>query len=305
MAGGREGADEARQGPEKSKLAQLRESGFLTRVLVLSHFRSHPHATLREIGAPLGVTMQAVSVYVQRLIQEGHLEEAADGGRKLTPRGIQWLQDSLLSARQAIDAALEPMTIIKVTSAVAASAIQTGSRVGLSLEHGVLVARPNHGSASQGRATNDAPAGGEVLVAELEGMVEITPGKIVLLRLPTPEEGGSTRMDPERTGALLNELMARAPRIGIIGVSARVTLAQAEHRPEFEFAAAHAAHHAAQLGFDILLLVSGEHFRETTTTIDQLNSSATQHVGIEVVQPPLKHIRGAASSSAGARKRRR
>lgn len=284
----RSGRDDKEGGDATShQVSTIREKGFLTRILVLSHLRTSPRATLREIGDRLGITMQAVSLYVQGLEKEGLVEDHPLGGRRLTPYGLQWLQDGLVATKHIIDAALEPITVIKATSAIAGERIERGTRVSLSMEHGVLVARTGEDAPSQGRALNDAKGGEELLVAELEGIVELQPGRILITRLPRPEEGGSTRVDKAR---LLEDLEEQAPpdaKLGILGLGARIVAAALGKIPDFEFGAAHAAFHAAELGINSVLLVTGDQFRECMTALEQLNAQSPQHVVIDVIQAPV------------------
>lgn len=280
--GNEEGGDAAAH-----QVSTIREKGFLTRILVLSHLRSNPRATLREMGDRLGITMQAVSLYVLGLEREGLVEDHPLGGRRLSPYGLQWLQDGLVATKHVIDAALEPITVIKATSAIAGERIDRGVRVGLTMERGFLVARPGEDSPSQGRALNDAKGGEELLVTELEGIVELQPGRILVTRLPRPEEGGSTRVDKTK---LRDDLEAQSPpeaKLGILGLGARIVAAALGNAPDFEFGAAHAAFHAAELGINSVLLVTGDQFRECMTALEQLNAQSPQHVVIDVIQAPV------------------
>lgn len=266
------------------QVSTIREKGFLTRILVLSHLRSGPRATLREIGERLGITMQAVSLYVQALEQDGLIEDHPLGGRRLTPRGLQWLQDGLLATKQIVDRALDPITVIKATSAIAGERIEAGARVGLTMEQGVLVARAGEASPSQGRALNAAKGGDEVLVADLEGMVALTPGRILVVRLPRPEDGGSTRVDVGKLTAELGASGNNEAKWGIVGLGARIVAAQLGRTPDFEFGAVHAAFHAAELGLSTVLLVTGDQFRQCMATLEQSNAQSPQHVVTDVVQ---------------------
>lgn len=289
-------------------VSTIREKGFLTRVLVLSHLRSNPRAALREIGDQLGITMQAVSLYVQGLEKNGLVEDHAFGGRRLTPHGLQWLHDGLLATKHVIDAALEPITVIKATSAIARERIERGARVALTMERGLLVARTGEDSPSLGRALNAAKEEEELLVGELEGMVELQPGRILVARLPRPEEGGSTCVDVAKLRETLQEQSPPDAKLGIVGLGARIVAAAMERSLDFEFGAAYAAFHAAELGVNSVLLVSGDQFRECMTALESSNAQSLQHVVIDVIQAPVipqaPDVSGRSARGLGQRIRR-
>lgn len=267
-------------------LSVIRERGFITRILILSHLRANPHATLREIGERLGVTMQAVSVYLQDMTRAGLMDERSSGGRRLTHSGVQWLQDALLATKNAVDAALEPLTVIKVTSALAADTIAAGAPVGLSMEDGILVARVGKTSSSGGRATNSASRGDEVLVSDLSGIVDLQPGRIHVVRLPGPEEGGASRVDIAGLRQLISPRGSRWSKVGIVGLGARVVSETLELRRDFEFGAAHSAFHAASLGLSSMLLVTGDYLKATIANIEQLNAQTRLAIAVDILQAP-------------------
>jgi predicted transcriptional regulator len=279
----------AGRAPEPSSsdpVATIRDKGFLTRILILSHLRASPRATLREVGERIGITMQAVSLYVQTLEQDGHVEAHPSGGRRVTPKGHQWLQDGLLAAKRVIEEALDPLTVIKATSAIAGGRIEAGGRVGLTMENGILMARADRASPSQGHALNAAKSGEEVLVTDLEGVVPLNPGRIFVIRLPRPEDGGSTRVDTSDLAREFGARIYRGTKTGVIGLGARIVAERLGRPIDFEFGAAPAAFHAAELGLDSILLVAGDEFRACMSMLEKLNAQSPQHVVVDVLQAP-------------------
>src|SRR5207247_5509027 len=90
-----------------------------------------------------------------------------------------------------VDRASRAMAFIVTTSALAGSPIRRGERVGLSMEEGMLVAYGHRESPSTGIANEDAAKGEDLAVRNLEGIIALRPGRILLARVPPNDEGGA------------------------------------------------------------------------------------------------------------------
>lgn len=260
----------------------LRDKAAVTRILILAELEREPGATLSEVAARLDVTVQAVSTYAKALVAEGLLAE--EGPQRVTPLGLQALHEGVRQMRAAVDEVAKPLAVIRVTSAVAATRVRRGERVGLFMEAGDLAARARQRSASTGRALHDAEAGEEVVVGDLTGLVDLQPGRVTVVGIPSPAEGGSRRVDLPRLRALLKE-QPRPDKVGAVGTGARL-LARRLGSVDFEFAAERAAFNAAERGLDVRLFVSRERLPDVMETLQAQNEGTLRRVPVELVESP-------------------
>ena len=262
----------------------LRDKAAITRLLVLAELEKDPGATLSDVAERLDVTVQAVSTYAKGLVADGLLESST-GPHRVTPRGLQALHEGVRRLRSAVDAVATPLAVIRTTSAVAATRIRAGERVGLVMQEGDLAARARTKASSMGRAVHDAEVGEEVVVTDLSGLVDLTPGRIHVVAVPGPLEGGIVRVDVPRLRGLLKESL-RPDKTGAVGTGARILARRLAGHVDFEFAAERAAFNAAERGLDARLFVSRDRLPDVMRTFDELNGGTLRRVGIDVADAP-------------------
>ncbi len=285
-------SDRAAAGQEP--LRRLRDRTGITRLLILADLERRPGITLSEVADGLGITVQAVSAHAKELAQQGWLR-LADGAYRGTPRGLQALHEGARHLHDAVSSLVEPLAVIQVTSAVAAGPVQAGDLVGLFMDEGDLAAKPGRDAPSRGRARTAARPGDEVVVGDLEGMVRLEPGRLTLVSLPGPAEGGVARVDREA----LRKAMAGTPgqRLGAHGTGARVLARRLAKdgpwRLDFEFAADRAAFNAAERGLDVLLLVTRDRLAEVMESFERLNADTLRRVPVELLEAPERADRAA------------
>lgn len=263
-------------------LKLLRDKAGVTRLLILAELEREPGTTLSDIAGKLDVTVQAVSAYAKQMADDGLL--APDGPHRVSPKGLQTLHEGVRQLRAAIDAVATPLAVIRVASAIAATKIKENDRVGLVMQAGELHAKARTRAASMGRALADADVGDEVVVGDLTGLVELTPGRIRVVALPSPMEGGIARVDVPRLRGMLKEL-PRADKVGALGTGARV-LASRLGPLDLDFAAARAAFNAAERGLDVRLFVTRDRLPEAMQAFEQGNAGTLKRVGVELVEAP-------------------
>jgi len=286
-----------RPAPADDVRRRLRDRTGITRLLILAELERRPGTTLSDVADALGVTVQAVSAHAKDLSSLGWLR-SEEGAYRATPKGLQSLHEGVRSLRDAVGALAAPLDVIQLASAVAASAVQAGDAVGLFMEEGDLAARPakEASASSRGRARNSAKAGEEVVVGDLQGMVKLDPGRLTLVSLPGPAEGGIAAIDREalrRSIGRKGSAAAAGPggaRMGAHGTGARVLARwlakEGAGRLDFEFAADRAAFNAAERGLDVLLLVTRDRLPEVMEAFERLNSETLRRVPVELVEAP-------------------
>jgi putative transcriptional regulator len=169
---------------------RLRDLKRNTELLILVHILESPSPRLKDIADKLGITVQAVSQYVAAMRREALLREYS-GKLRPTRKGMQLLQEHFGKLKEEIDAVLRRIRVIDRCVAIAGKRIEKGEKVGLIMEDGILMAFPNQKSASTGRAIEGADDGDDVLVGELEGIVDLELGKLLVLEAPSEVDGGS------------------------------------------------------------------------------------------------------------------
>ncbi len=262
----------------------LRDKSGNTRLLILAQLQQHPGSTLSDVAGHLGVTVQAVSSYARDLAADGAMT-GGPGGYRVTPRGLGLLHEGTRRLRDAVEAVTAPLRDVRVASAVAHEPIRAQQPVGLFMEAGDLVARPGAESTSRGIARQAAGAGEEVVVGDLEGIVDLMPGRLTIVALPAPVEGGTARVDSRVLADLLSS-RGRADRVGALDTGARILARRLLGRLDLEFAADHAAFNAAERGLDVLLFASRDHLPDVMRAMDHLNARTLRRVPVELVEAP-------------------
>lgn len=258
-------------------LRDIREG---TRLLLLLEITTGRHTRLKTLAEKLDLSVQGVSGYLAALTEEG-LVHRENGMYATTMAGVETLHDRLRELREFVERSYAETRILDMTSAIAGAPIQTGDEVGLFMEGGRLVAFPDRESSSRGRSLQSADQGEDVAVVELEGMVELEPGTITVLRIPGSAQRGTAAVDLPRARRLMS-----SHKNGIIGVSdvvARVLADKLEIVPDFEFAPVAAAHEAAQRGVDVLLITSQDSSPDVVTGLETANEGTEKPVGYRVV----------------------
>lgn len=264
-------------------LLALRDRTANTRLLVLSELLRSPGSSLSAVSRRIGITVQAVSNHARALARTGWLRQ--DGPHyRVTAAGVDALQAGADRLADALEQLRAPLTRVAVASAVAGGRVRAGERVGLVMEGGEQVAYPGREAASRGVARNDARAGEEVVVAELEGILALTPGQVTVLVVPGPGEGGTAAVDPDATARAVAEV---APdRVAAVGTGARL-LAARLGRLDDPFAGAAAAFAAAEHGLLALLVTSRDLLPATLESLEARNARTLERVQVDVRDAPL------------------
>ncbi len=262
----------------------LRDKSGNTRLLILGQLQKHPGGTLSDVATSLGVTVQAVSSYARELAADGTLT-GGPGGYRVTARGLALLHEGARRLRDAVDEFTTPLRDVRVTSAVAADTLRARQAVGLFMENGDLVARAETNSSSRGIVVHAAKAGDEAIVGDLEGIVNLDPGRLTIVALPSPVEGGISQIDIQALTTLLAG-RSKADRVGALDTGARILARRLLDRLDFEFAADQAAFNAAERGLNVVLLASRDHLPDVMRALEHLNGRTLRRVPIELVEAP-------------------
>jgi len=178
------------------KEVPLRDLKRNTELLILVELVRSPSTRLKEIGDKIGVTVQAVSQYINAMRKEGLVRESR-GALRPTKKGMQLLQEHFASIKQEVDGILRGISVVDRCVAIAGDKIGKGRRVGLVMEDGMMMAFEGAESSSTGLALEDAEEGDDVLIGGLEGILDFELGKLLVLEAPSEMDGGSKAANVE------------------------------------------------------------------------------------------------------------
>lgn len=172
----------------------LRDLKRNTELLILIEVIDSPTVRLKDIADKLDITVQAVSQYFGAMKKEGLVKEQR-GSIRPTRKGMQLLQEHFTTLKQDVDDVLRRISVIDTCVAIAGAAVEERQPVGLVMEDGMLMAYPGRKESSMGIAKEAASEGDDVLVGELEGIVDMDLGELLLVEAPSEFEGGSKGVD--------------------------------------------------------------------------------------------------------------
>lgn len=245
-------------------LASLRQAGTVGDLLFLYECTTRDVGQLRPVARRLGLTVQAASHRFRALARRG-LVEQREGRYRPTVAGVAWLHATLDELESDLTDRLERLHIVRTTPALARGSIAPGESVVLSVEDGVLSARPG-GGPSRGVARNRARPGELVEVAELQGIVPMRRGTVRVVVLP------SARIHDRRLPRALAKTLASSS-FGLLaaqGLEAYHLLQRSSRvRPVTRFGIAAALDEASHLGIDCAVVVID---REVPRLLDQFEA---------------------------------
>ena len=179
---------------KEQKLRDLKRN---TELLILIEILQAPSARLKDIADKLDVTVQAVSQYVTEMKKEGLLRDHG-GNLRPTRKGMQITQEHFTGLKDQVDSILRRVSVIDRCVAIAGKRLDKGRVVGLAMEDGMLMAYPGLKASSTGRALESAEEGDDVLIGQLEGIVDLELGELLILEAPASLDGGSKSASVDR-----------------------------------------------------------------------------------------------------------
>lgn len=254
----------------------LRDLRLGTKLLILIEAARDPNVKLKNIAGRLDMTVQGVSEYMRRMREEGLIHEI--GGYRPTKKGVQFLHENLRELREFVEDSWKGAMIITSCSALAMTDISRGARVGLFMEKGILCAHSGKKSSSTGIADSDASAGEIVVVRELEGIVDLRPGKIYMLKV---HRSMLSEKDPKKSSDLRQRIArAKGAVVAVLGLEANVLADRLDLKVDAKFGPIESAIEACQKGLDVLLLVSSEFADDVLNRVKEENSLREDRIAV-------------------------
>ncbi len=246
----------------------FRKKGELTQFQVLAQIaepKSHIHQ--KDIAEKLGITVQAVSENIKNLVDEGFVEPSrGHGDYRITKKGIDKVKENVVDLKNYANEVLEIMNAYKsVWPAIAQENLKKGDTVGLKMDDGVLYAT-THKTSAYAEVLSNVEKGEDVALTSLGGVIELEPGNVVIVKLPTMNQGGSRSTDLDRIRRICKE--REFNRVGIMGTVSRAVVRKLKIKPDFEFATPQATVEAAKMGLNVLVFTVGKMAGTMTGRLD-------------------------------------
>ena len=100
-----------------------------------------PSIQQKEIASRLNVSRQAISQYIEKLMEEGLVTSDGRSRYSLTKEAVNWILKTLRELESYSAFVKKTVTNITICAAVAESDLKKGQIVALEMENGILVAR--------------------------------------------------------------------------------------------------------------------------------------------------------------------
>lgn len=233
----------------------LKDKSLATKFQIIVEIAAgQPSIQQKAIAARLNVSRQAVSQYIEKLIEEGLVTSGGRSRYSLTREAVNWIIKTLRELDSYSASVKRTVTNITVCAAVAESDLNKGQIVTLEMEDGILVARSARGRGAKGIAVTDARKGEDIGVSNIDGIVPLKPGKITILKIPAIQNGGSNNVNLDR---LKHEISKKIPH-GAIGIEALIALKRIGIKPQYFYGVAEAAIEAVNSGLPFLIICTDD-----------------------------------------------
>ena len=215
---------------------------------------SGPSIQQKSIAVKLGVTPQAISDYIHQLVKEDMIVSTGRSHYQVGTKGVNWMLKVLRELRSYTSLVEQAVTNITVCAAIAECDINQGQAVGLKMNNGLLFATSQTNGGARGTAVSSVRRGEDVDVANIEGLVELTRGRVTILQVPVIQRGGSRQVDLE----LLQAQITNHEQIGAIGIEALVSLRRIDIEPRYLYGVTEAAIEAARCGLSFTIVCTDD-----------------------------------------------
>jgi putative transcriptional regulator len=233
----------------------LQNKNSASRFQILVEIAAHgPGIHQKTIAAKLGFTPQAISDYIHQLLEEGLVFSTGRSTYKVSVKGINWMIKMLRELHDYVSLVQQAVTNITTCAAIAEGDIKQGQRVGLKMKDGLLFASSEVGSGARGIALSSVSRGEDVDVSNIEGLVELTRGKVTILQVPSIQKGGSRQVDSKRLQAQVHD----SRQVGAIGIEALIALRRADIEPRYIYGVTEAAIEAAHCGLSFIVVCTDD-----------------------------------------------
>ena len=233
----------------------LQNKNYATRFQILVEIAaSGPNIQQKSIAVKLGITPQAISDYIRQLLEEELVVSSGRSHYRVSAKGVNWVLKVLRQLRDYASFVEQAVTNITVCAAISECDIRQGQTVGLEMRNGLLFATNQIDGGARGIAVSSVRQGEDVDVSNIEGLVELTRGKVTILQVPSIQKGGSRQVDLKRLQVQVNN----SQQVGAIGIEALIALRRADIEPRYLYGVAEAAVEAVRCGLSFIVVCTDD-----------------------------------------------
>jgi putative transcriptional regulator len=230
----------------------LRSKNLATKFQILLEIaRKQPNIQQREVARQINITAQAVSGYVREMVSCGWLSSQGRSQYRVTREGVDWILRMSRELQGYSTFVSRVVRDISTSTAIAAGDLSGGQQVSLYMENGLLFASTyDGGGGAKGVAISSADHGWDVGVSDVEGLISLEAGEIIICKIPSVQRGGSRNTNLDRLRIEVNKVK----HVGAIGIEALVALRQIGLESVYLYGAKEAAIEAAHCGLFVALV---------------------------------------------------
>ena len=233
-----------------------------------------PAVSQREIADAIGITSQAVSDYLQDLVELDYVRKHGRGRYEVTKEGVDWLISQTDELREFVGHVSEDVIgQVEIETALATTDVAEGERVSLTMRDRVLRATPGDTGSATAVAVTDADAETDVGITNVEGVVDYELGRVTIYAVPPVQDGGSREVDTDT----LVDAIERHDVLAAAGTEALAAVQAADSDPDVRFGTPGAVQEAAMKGLDVVLVAGSD--RVATHT----NKLVAENISYEVL----------------------
>ena len=253
----------------------LRNKNLATRFQILLEIAANqPNIQQKDIAQKIGVTSQAVSDYISKLEKDGWLTSDGRSRYRITKEGANWMLKSLRELQQYSTSAERVLTNITTWAAIADVDLKKGQRVSLMMKEGLLYASNYPGNGATGITSSDAKQGNDIGITDIEGIVALDIGQVIVLEVPDIQSGGSRNVDRKK----MEKGLVKDSLIGAMGVEAIAALRQIGIEPDYLYGVPQAAIEATHSGLPFVIVCSSS---ESPALLQRLNEENLKYTLID------------------------
>ncbi|KAA0009267.1 MAG: winged helix-turn-helix transcriptional regulator [Thermoplasmata archaeon] len=250
------------------------------KLLILIEISTGNYTKLDQIAERIGVTKQAVSDYIKKMKNDGMIT-IVNGYYRATPKGINYIFEKIDEIEKYLNEKKKKLGIMESFSAIAGNDIKKGSKVGLFMRNGFLYAYQNKKSSCYAYAMENAKKGEDIALHKAEGIIDMKMGKIFVVMLPLPNEGGSKTVDYEKLRVLLSKL--KIDKFASLDIIGKIVLEKIGIKSYFEFAPLQASINACERGLNILIAGSKNEAKHAISVIEEYNTSSMEEIDYKII----------------------
>ncbi|WP_330631826.1 DUF7839 domain-containing protein [Halocatena halophila] len=229
-----------------------------------------PAVSQQEIADSIGITAQAVSDYLQGLLEEEFVNKHGRGRYEITKEGVDWLITHTDALRQYVSHVSENVIEqVDIEAAIATVPIEEGETVTLTMRDGFLHADSATTGSATAVAVTPAEAGDAVGVTNFDGVVEYELGAVTIGTIPSVENAQSASV----ATAALEQLIADHKLLATAGTEAFAIARAADKSVDIKFGTVSGVQEAATRGQSVALVATPDRLSRHTDRLREENIS--------------------------------